>query len=283
MTEKDAEKMLVTKVYKMRKNIPATKVYKRRKILSPISRKEDEKIPGSPLVKKDLCNDCDGFSKSKEDEKVCRSPEEVLEEDSESENEICRSPEEVKGLSYYYDPEVYGDLSEDESESDEDLIEDRDEHDWGFSFVVKKRSRTVTNPKIPEKKYFKSDGSESRSIFPVLHDPDFPLAELSKLALKTYNTIWDTEYVYVGLVKAYKQTVNGFRFWTRFKARLPGQDAINFQAITFLGGPNRKTNDATVHFESVYPLPSSPAIRRTEQKIPQRKRRGRGGQYPRRR
>ncbi|KAK1366893.1 hypothetical protein POM88_042454 [Heracleum sosnowskyi] len=225
----------------------------------------------SEMKEDEFGSDCDGIS-----EKVLAAGDSESESESESENEICRSPEEVKGLSYYYDPEVYGDLSEDE-ESDEDLIEDRDEHDWGFSFVVKKRSRTVTNPKIPEKKYFKSDGSESRSIFPVLHDPDFPLAELSKLALKTYNTIRDTEYEYVGLVKAYKQTVNGFRFWTRFKARLPGQDAINFQAITFLGGPNRKTNDATVHFESVYPLPPSPAIRRTEQKIPQRKRRRRRG------
>lgn len=145
----------------------------------------------SPLVKKESCYDCDGFS-----EKVPK--EEKKSESGSVEENISRSPDpvEMKDLSYYFKTVDYDFLTKDESESEEEVLadSDRDEKDRGYNFVVMERSRTVTNPKVPQKAYFKSKGVKnlripSPSRRSVLRNPNFPVAAISKLALKTYNKI----------------------------------------------------------------------------------------------
>ncbi|KAK1366852.1 hypothetical protein POM88_042413 [Heracleum sosnowskyi] len=182
------------------------------------------------------------------------------EEDSEEEKKhVRRSPVYIKRFADHVNLELCGikvKNKEPEQESEEELLRecDRNEIDHGYNYVLKKRFRAVTNPINPLKVYYKS-GIDSGRTRHVLHDPNYPLATFSKLALKTYNDIQGTEYAFVGLVKAYMRFIGGWRFWIRFKANAVGQDAINFQTILFEAIRNRKTNVVSVRVESVYPLP----------------------------
>ncbi|KAK1366854.1 hypothetical protein POM88_042415 [Heracleum sosnowskyi] len=246
---------------------------------SPISKKEEEIVQSSPISKKEEEEIVKSWPISKKEEEIVQmsssSPVDEKEscflgagklfdkssdEDSEEEKKhIRRSPVYIKRYSDYVklklcDIKVKN--KEPEQESDEELLREcqRKEVDHGYNYVLKKRFRAITNPINPQKVYYKS-GIDSGRTRHVLHDPDYPLATLSKLALKTYNDIQDTEYAYVGLVKAYMRLIGGWNFWIRFKARVVGQDAINFQATICEGIRDRKTNVVPVRVESVYPLP----------------------------
>ncbi|KAK1366847.1 hypothetical protein POM88_042408 [Heracleum sosnowskyi] len=180
------------------------------------------------------------------------------EEDSEEEKKHARrSPILVKRFSdriILESSEI--EESESEPESEEELLRecDRNEIDHGYNYVLKKRFRALTNFKNPEKVYYKS-GTHYYPIDHVLHDPKYPLATLTKLALKTYNDIQGTQYEFVGFVKAYRRFTGGACYWIRFKACVLGQDAINFQTSIFEEIPDRKTNVVTVRVDSVFPLP----------------------------
>ncbi|KAK1366851.1 hypothetical protein POM88_042412 [Heracleum sosnowskyi] len=180
------------------------------------------------------------------------------EEDSEEEKKHARrSPILVKRFSdriILESSEI--EESEPEPESEEELLRecDRNEIDHGYNYVLKKRFRALTNFKNPEKVYYKS-GTHYYPIDHVLHDPKYPLATLTKLALKTYNDIQGTQYEFVGFVKAYRRFTGGACYWIRFKACVLGQDAINFQTFIFEEIPDRKTNVVTVRVQSVFPLP----------------------------
>ncbi|KAK1366853.1 hypothetical protein POM88_042414 [Heracleum sosnowskyi] len=180
------------------------------------------------------------------------------EEDSEEDKKhIRRSPVFIKTFCDQINLEAYGlkvKKQEAEQESDEELLLDRYEVDHGYKYVLKKRWKAVTNLINPERTYYKS-GIDSGCTKHVLHDPEYPLATFSKLAIKTYNDIQGTEYEYVGVVKAYMRFIGGWHFWIRFKACVVGQDAINFQANIYQDFPNRETNVVPVCVEFVHPLP----------------------------
>ncbi|KAL8087764.1 hypothetical protein AgCh_037787 [Apium graveolens] len=97
-------------------------------------------------------------------------------------------------------------------ESDEEVLGDdeRGEIDKGYKYVLNKDKLTYTRVK-----------------------EDYPAPTLAKLALERYNSIEDTNYEYVGLVKAYVAPVGAFNYTVHFQARLPDQSPIYFQAIIF--------------------------------------------------
>ncbi|KAL8101322.1 hypothetical protein AgCh_033269 [Apium graveolens] len=181
------------------------------------------------------------------------------EEDSEEDKKhVKRSPFYIKRVSDFINFKLCGiKEKEKDPESDEELLLDcdrRNEVDHGYTYVLKKRWRAITNPINPVQTYHKT-GSSDR-IRSVLHDSKYPMLTLSKLALRTYNEIQGTQYEFVGLVKAYLRLAAGFCFTIRFKASVVGQDAINFQASIFEDIPDRKTNVVFVRVKAVYPLPS---------------------------
>ncbi|XP_074345885.1 uncharacterized protein LOC141684700 [Apium graveolens] len=184
-----------------------------------------------------------------------KSSEEDSEEDKKHYN---RSPFYIKRVSDFINFKLCGIREkEKDPESDEELLLDcdrRNEVDHGYTYVLKKRWRAITNPINHVQTYHKT-GSSDR-IRSVLHDPKYPLLTLSKLALRTYNEIQGTQYEFVGLVKAYLRLAADRCFTIRFKASVGGQDAINFQASIFEEIPDRKTNVVFVRVEAVYPLPS---------------------------
>lgn len=144
----------------------------------------------------------------------------------------------------------------DQEESDEELVPETEFHevDWDAKFVLRKRWRTITNPTVPRKVYFKHDETDDY-ITNVLRDPEYPLVTFSKSAIEIYNAIQEADYEFVGLVKAYMRTACGFHYDIRFKARVHGQDAINFQASVCQAIRRKKTKVIPFFVEYVYPLP----------------------------
>lgn len=144
----------------------------------------------------------------------------------------------------------------DQEESDEELVPETEFHevDWDAKFVLRKRWRTITNPTVPRKVYFNHDETDDY-VTNVLRDPEYPLVTFSKSAIEIYNAIQEADYEFVGLVKAYMRTACGFHYDIRFKARLHGQDAINFQASVCQAIRRKKTKVIPFFVEYVYPLP----------------------------
>ncbi|KAK1366859.1 hypothetical protein POM88_042420 [Heracleum sosnowskyi] len=152
----------------------------------------------------------------------------------------------------------FGDIGMDSGEESEEEVlcdGDRDEDDIhsDYKFLLNENTKTFTRVKLPIKVYYRSCScSES-----VLHDEEYPVPTVTKLALDRYNAIEGTNYEYVGLIKAYGAYVGGFSYTVRFKACLPAQHPIYFQAMLWQETPDRDTHHILVNVPFVHPLPDS--------------------------